>query len=279
MMKIRIATYNVNNLFERAAIMQLEGFSPDAAEVLADVAELNGLLEKASYAAQTGTRIKALLEKYNFHRPEKNRWFKINELRKRLFTVKQDGSGVKLVAAGRSSWLGFLELIREPVNEASTTNTGRVIKAVNAHVMCVCEVENRLTLKRFNDGVLRLLAADFKHNLLVDGNDDRGIDVGLLSDFEIRSVRSHIDDPLPHHPSTRVFSRDCPEYEILLPGGQSLWVLCNHFKSKGFGRLQANDAKRTAQANRVAQILTRFDLTTELVVVAGDLNDTPDRPP
>ena len=29
----------------------------------------------------------------------------------------------------------------------------------------------------------------------------------------------------------------------------------------------------------MAQILTRFDLTTELVVVAGDLNDTPDRPP
>jgi endonuclease/exonuclease/phosphatase family metal-dependent hydrolase len=278
-MNIRIATYNTNNLFERAAVMQLSGFSADAAEVLADVSELNGILEKPSYKAQDKQRIKEILEKYNFHKQNKNPWFTINEIRKRLFSVKQDGSGVTVVAAGRGSWDGFVELIREQVNEAATQNTGRVIKAVNADVMCVVEVEDRRTLKRFNDGILKSLNTDFKHSMLIDGNDDRGIDVGILSQFEIRSIRSHVDDPPKNNPAGRVFSRDCAEYEVLLPGGQSLWLLCNHFKSKGFGTQQANDKKRTAQADRVADILKRFNLKADFVVVAGDLNDTPDSQP
>src|SRR5262249_40198307 len=93
-------------------------------------------------------------------------------------------------------------------------------------------------------------------------------------------MRSHIDDTFESGgQSFPIFSRDCPEYEVLLPGGQSLWGLCNHFKSKGFGSPPENDAKRTRQANRVHDILQRFDLTSALVVVAGDLNDTPDSQP
>src|ERR1051325_5792948 len=114
-MTIRIGTYNVNNLFERAAIMQLEGFSPDSAAVLQDVQQLNELLAKDSYSGSTGTEIKALLEKYDFHKSKPTRWFTINEVRNKLFSVKQDGSGVTIVAKGRKDWLGWVELLRESV--------------------------------------------------------------------------------------------------------------------------------------------------------------------
>jgi predicted extracellular nuclease len=67
---------------------------------------------------------------------------------------------------------------------------------------------------------------------------------------------------------------------VVLDNGKSLWMLCNHFKSKGFGSQAANDARRKKQSERVAQILREnFDLTQDLVVVAGDLNDTPDSDP
>ncbi|MBI3800043.1 MAG: endonuclease/exonuclease/phosphatase family protein [Deltaproteobacteria bacterium] len=280
-MNLRIATYNVNNLFERASVMQLDGFSPDGAGVLQDVQRLDGLLEKNSYKGAVGAEIVGLLEKYEFHKPKKNRWFTINEVRKKLFSVKQDGTGVTLVAAGRKSWLGWVELIRDSVHEASTENTARVIQAVKAHILCVVEVEDRLALDRFNKSLLTALQADYPHNLLIDGNDDRGIDVGLLSQFAIRSVRSHIDDVFPNKAGHKVlkFSRDCPEYEVVLPQGQSLWMLCNHLKSKGYGNQADNNDKRAGQANRIREILGRFDLTQDFVVVAGDLNDTPDSAP
>jgi predicted extracellular nuclease len=76
-----------------------------------------------------------------------------------------------------------------------------------------------------------------------------------------------------------VFSRDCAEYQVALPSSKSLWVLCNHFKSKGYGSQASNDRKRAAQAARVTEIVARFDLGSEYVAVAGDFNDTPDSAP
>src|SRR5437773_870695 len=73
----------------------------------------------------------------------------------------------------------------------------------------------------------------YPHVMVIDGNDDRGIDVGLMSRFPIGSMRSHVDDI---ENGSLIFSRDCPEYEIALPSGSTLLVLVNHLKSKGFGR-------------------------------------------
>ena len=58
--------------------------------------------------------------------------------------------------------------------------------------------------------------------MLVDGNDPRGMDVGLMtrSAEAIVSVRSHVDDC--DEAGNPVFSRVCHEYEIALPGGGTL---------------------------------------------------------
>src|SRR6187200_781601 len=87
--------------------------------------------------------------------------------------------------------------------------------------------------------------------MVIDGNDDRGIDVGLMTraGYEITSIRSHVDDTVQ---VGRIFSRDCPEYVIQTPRGARLVLLVNHLKSKGFGS--------TDEQN---------------IVVLGDFNDTP----
>jgi endonuclease/exonuclease/phosphatase family metal-dependent hydrolase len=72
-----------------------------------------------------------------------------------------------------------------------------------------------------------------------------------------------------------VFSRDCPEFEIDLPGGKTLILLGNHLKSQGYGGKASNDAKRHAQAVRMAQIYRAAVLRSPYVVVAGDLNAGP----
>src|ERR1051325_1973384 len=118
-------------------------------------------------------------------------------------------------------------------------------------------------------------AHSYSYKLLIDGNDPRGIDVALFSRYELRNLRSHVEDKIDNH---EIFSRDCAEYQVILPSGKSLWMLCNHFKSRGYGNPADNDAKRLKQSTRVHKILQRFDLKKDLVVVAGDFNELPDSP-
>jgi len=275
-MKLRLATYNLNNLFRRPKLLQLPGFSAAARPILQDVDTLSDLLAQDSYAGATGARIVALLTKHGFASGKGNPWFDLNQAKSKLFAASKQ-KGVTLKAAGRADWLGWVELKAEDVNDDATRNTGRVIAAVRPDVLAVVEAENRPALVRFNEQVLKPQQAAFPHTLLVDGNDPRGIDVGVYSRHQIRGVRSHVDDTYlgkdmkPH----RVFSRDCPEYEIALPGGKTLWLLVNHFKSQGYGSQAGNDAKRLRQAERVRAILGRFDLKKDLVAVAGDFNAKP----
>jgi len=59
-------------------------------------------------------------------------------------------------------------------------------------------------------------ASPFEHVMLIDGIDDRGIDVGLLTrkGYDIVGIRFHVDAT---DRTGEVFSRDCPEYTIATP--------------------------------------------------------------
>ena len=48
--------------------------------------------------------------------------------------------------------------------------------------------------------------------MLIDGNDDRGIDIGLLARdvSQIQSIVSHVDDT---DAAGLIYSRDCAEYQ------------------------------------------------------------------
>jgi len=166
----------------------------------------------------------------------------------------------------------------ERVNEIATQNTARVIRELNPDVVATIEVDDRVAVQRFNSQLLPSVAAlPYSHIMVIDGNDDRGIDVGLMSRFPIGTMRSHVDDL---QDGNRVFSRDCPEYQILLPSGGRLLLLVNHLKSKGFGTQEDSNAKRLRQATRVREIYEeRRKAGLTHIVVLGDFNDTPDSAP
>ena len=279
-MKLRLATFNVENLFTRPRALNAPTTTASR-EVLNDIAKLTELIEKPIYSDADKAAIRALLEQYQVESKPGTRPFFINEVRGKLYS-KPAGKPIRIDADGRGDWDGWVELEQDGIGSKAIENTARVIAALDADVLCLVEVENRTTLQRFLDKVVHQdgfvpAARRYEHNMLIVGNDERGINVALVSRFPIAGMRSHIDDKIGN---SRIFSRDCPEYEVLLPAGRSLWILPNHLKSKGYGSPAANNARRERQAKQVRAILAeRFDLARDFVVVAGDFNDTPDSAP
>ncbi len=259
--KFRVASFNLENLFSRAKILNFEDHNTTKV-LLEQVKELDSFLKKKVYSQADKAQM-VVLEK------DLRPYIEIRVDMGKLFA----GKGTKqVVATGKRDWSGAIEFKRAEVSELARKSTVSAIRAVKADVMCVVEVENRLMLEDFNrDGLAS--SGKFAEVMCIDGNDKRGIDVGLMSDFPIRSVRPHIYDK---NGISRTFSRDCPEMETQLPDGTSLHILCNHFISKMNGDPPASKNRRTRQAKAVADILARYDLRKDLVVVAGDLNDTPE---
>ena len=98
------------------------------------------------------------------------------------FLVTPDNGDARIEATGRGDWIGWVELTVEPVDEIGTRMTAKVINELAADVLCLVEAEDRPSLVRFNT---EMLAGRYGHGILVDGNDQRGIDVGLFCGAEI----------------------------------------------------------------------------------------------
>ena len=276
-MSLRIATFNCENLFSRPLAMK-DGMGASGQKAIDHHAELNGIVAKDVYDAADMARLIALdtLYKFSAMNTPSNSLVLLNKIRGQLFKRTQAGV-VTVVAAGRADWTGWFTLRSNDVTWAATYNTGRVITETHADIQVVIEVEDRPTLKRFNEQVLGAkFNKAYPHVMLIDGNDDRGIDVGILSRFPIRAMKSHIDDR--NAEGERTYSRDCPEYLIELPSGRKLMVLPNHFKSKRGGNSQPAQDRRQAQADGAHRIAVQALAQTQLVLIAGDLNDTPDFP-
>src|SRR5512132_3355555 len=117
--------------------------------------------------------------------------------------------------------------------------------------------------------------------MLLDGNDPRSIDIGLCCDsaIHVASIRSHVDVPDPAGTGRPLFSRDCPIYQLRLPGGSELWLLLNHLKSQSFTSGDP-DSLRTRQSAEVRAIYDRLrDEGAELVAGMGDFNKGPTNDP
>ena len=264
---MRIATFNTENLFSRAKVLNFKN-NADGDKLLAKISELQAELKKKAYNKPR------ILSLYNSLKD----YIEISEERGKLF--KRQLSAIKGVSAnGVDDWDGTIEFKREKFSETTRINTAKVIKALKADVQCLVEIEDRLTMSNFNADMLG--ASKFPYNILIDGNDPRGIDVGLLSRYPIKNICTHIFDKEKPASKGFIFSRDCIEIELEIAKNKPLYVLCNHFKSKGYSASQSDaDNRRKLQADTVKQIIKdKYDLTKDMVVVLGDFNDTPDSNP
>jgi endonuclease/exonuclease/phosphatase family metal-dependent hydrolase len=275
---MKLASYNVENLFDRPVAMDQATWAAGA-DTLKNHAELNQILGKAKYTAADKNKIIALLKALKLEKSDSNKLVILRQNRGHLVKRPRNG-GLQVVADGRGDWIGWLDLQREAVNEVATRMTARVIDDLAADVLGVVEAENRPSLLRFCDDVLPTAGSvDYAHVMLIDGNDSRGIDVGLMTrnNYDIGAIHSHVDDT---DNVGVIFSRDCAQYDITTPQGNEFVLLINHFKSKGFGSQASSNAKRERQATRVKAIYEQLRQDgIKHIAVIGDFNDTPDSGP
>lgn len=201
-------------------------------------------------------------------------------------------------------WRKMSEKEWQKLSNATTPNKSLVktlwladtVNAINADVVCLNEVGGKESIDNFCRFFL-----DGKYvPHLIEGNSDRGIDVGYLikKDFAKKvELRTHKDRPLqflyPHEIEsnahfaqtapekvikTHYFSRDCSELRLYNAGSEkpSLIILLVHLKSKldPEGIDPGGRSRREAEMRTLVQIYKelRSEFTSVPMMVAGDFN-------
>lgn len=177
---------------------------------------------------------------------------------------------------------GALVTAKDPAESARVAER---LLAADVDVWILQEVEHVDALREFNRDHLD---SAYPHAMVIDGNDPRFIDVGVLSRRPLGGVTSWQRAVHPTDPSRLVFSRDLVEVEVLDTWGRRLLtVFGTHLKSKYVdwrdpdpeaARAEA-DALRRRQAETIARIVMMRTRPNSRYLVCGDMNDTPDAHP
>lgn len=167
-------------------------------------------------------------------------------------------------------------------NDADTQTIASRILKMDVDVLAVQEVEDIDTLKRFNRDYLNGL---YSSTVLIEGNDERLIDVGVLSKYPIGAITSWKEAIHKDQPDIPVFSRDLLQVEILDHTRSSclFTIFNNHLKShfvaynenQALGE-QTNSLRRRQQAEVIAKIVKSQTNPGSKFIILGDMNDPQD---
>ncbi len=273
---MRLASFNLENLFQTPAVYNLAS-GEETQQKLKDYYQLSDLIEKRVYSDADKKRIIDIMNDNHGLASKDKKSDLIRLIEISGYLLNPLFSAVE--AGGRYDWIGWFELIPAAVKETAIENTARVINMVKADVLCVVEVESRIAVKRFNEGVIPMVGGEkYKHTMVIDGNDERGMDVGILTKpaFNISSIGTHVDD---FDQEGIIFRRDCAEYTIQTPIGNSILLLVTHFKSQSGTtpkETDGSDSIRKREAKRVRQIYEeKLQQGIEFIAITGDLNHEP----
>ncbi len=150
---------------------------------------------------------------------------------------------------------------------------GKVNGDAGPDILIMPEVENIKVLKLFNEKYLKSM--NFTTAVLLEGDDERGIDVGLLSKFPLAGMPQihtvditnldYIDRDGKVNGKGKP-TRGILEVPLKLPNGEQLTVFGVHFPSP------ANPQSFRLKALEVLDKVTKANRDKENVIVAGDFN-------
>ncbi|MBM3608570.1 MAG: hypothetical protein FJX29_08995 [Alphaproteobacteria bacterium] len=162
---LRVGTFNIENLFDRPAIINMED-SKKSSQLLKLADRLQVELNRKTYDK---VKIRELLD-------ELKGYVTIRVDTGRFFKTKTGGA---VAAEGPQDWAGAMEFTREKFDSRQRKSTADAIKALKADILCLVEVKGRQALSDFNREFFSGQSR-YPFNMLIDSsNDPRGIDIAL----------------------------------------------------------------------------------------------------
>ena len=159
----------------------------------------------------------------------------------------------------------------DPKPEIAMAKAARVIRALDADIVALQEVENRGVLEQFVKS--RLSDMGYRNIVLFEGNDGRGIDCALLTWLPVGKVSSYRHVEFSDGSGGRTtFRRDLLRVRIEPPEYPAFDVFVVHLKCCGGpDDLRVRGAEATAIRRIVDDILK--ESPDERFLICGDFND------
>ena len=153
---------------------------------------------------------------------------------------------------------------------------GKVVVKSGADVMTNQEVENK---QIYDSWAADNLQGALPNSVLLQGNDKRGINVGLMTRYPIIQVITHKDEQFPLNDGSAMtqFRRDLLRVDLDVEG-ETISVYTTHLQSRRGGKADEvfiGDNQRIAEAKAIKEIVSREmkPYPGRLYIITGDLND------
>ena len=172
------------------------------------------------------------------------------------------------------------KLVKAKDAKDTQTIANRILN-MNVDILAVQEVEDIDVLKQFNKEYLNNL---YKYVVLIEGNDPRLIDVGILSKYPVGQIVSWQQAVHKSEPDKKIFGRDLLQVNILSKSRKKklFTIFNNHLKSQfiPYGQdkisgIKSNNLRRKRQAEVIKNIILSEMRPNSKFIILGDMNDNP----
>lgn len=247
---MRIAFYNIQNLFFRHHLLLREKQSRNLQNWIEEMDQLVGLIRKGPSELN---RIRELSFLLNFEKVDTLRYGLMRSRGSKIYLNSSDYPTMEK-ACFQNYWNGWVEIMNRPLSPVSVMNKARLISEVQPDILLLQEVEDRTSLQNFLFKFLKQYPGrNFNNSVVAPSINDLGLEHALMlkSGMRVHGIYPYADEKTPV--GEYLFNRGCTLFKVDCPGNIKIGMLTVQFVPNGNTKDEC-DLLRSKQSLRVAEI-------------------------
>tara|TARA_R110002049_G_scaffold99604_1_gene242462 strand:+ start:1327 stop:2451 length:1125 start_codon:yes stop_codon:yes gene_type:complete len=266
MISMKIATYNIQNLFHRDKSLLEKPFGKNLTNW---ITELDSLMLQTSKSLSQQDRIRELSFLIGFEKSSPRPYAVLRRKSGFLF-MKGLSHSIDNKASNLTDWNGWIELQTVPIHPKSTHHKAQVIADVNPDILLLQEIEDRASFEDFNQLILQEFdCKPFNQSFVIQGNDMNSLEMGiaLRQGYKLETVRTHNVNSI-----TNGDGKNLIEYEISTPSKETIWLLNTYLQRPTTNKKQS-DKLRKKQISKIAEVYNNHIAEGKTnIIIAGTFN-------